>query len=316
MRFIYFLIISIFFIACKEKKINLEGNEPVKVNDFMAAFQSLQTPITITDTGLIRVGDSVKIGKKVLSQFLPDSIIQQKLVEINKSTIHPIGKIEKETETYLLLKEQFQKKAALHVLVLNEKNVFIAHKLLLINNNSDYKYSVIINREPTFSLNKEKMDTEKQLLKYTRIGWAFTASVGNFINVVNETNEDEKRNNTILNPIDTLTRKYKFSGDYVQNEKNFISLRDGSKPNTYLFFIHFEKNNGTCIGELKGEIKMKDESEGIYSENNDPCLIDFKFSRNEITVKEQGSCGNYRGIKCYFNDSFRKKKESSSKKKK
>lgn len=309
MRLFYLLIFSVFFLACKEKKINLEGNEPVKVNDFMAAFQPLQTPITITDTGLIRIGDTLKIGKKVLQQFLPDSIVQQKLTEINKSIIHPIGKIEKETEIYLLLKEQYQKKAALHVLVMNEKNEFIAHKLLLTNNYSDYKNSVIINREPTFSINKEKMDTEKQLLKYTRVGWAFTASVGSFINVVNETNEDEKRNNTILNPIDTLARKYKYSGDYVQNDKNFISIRDGAKPNTYLFFIHFEKNNGTCIGELKGDIKMKDDKEGIYSENNDPCLIDFKFSKNEITVKEQGSCGNYRGIKCYFNDSFRKKKK-------
>jgi hypothetical protein len=306
----------ILLFSCKDEKVNLLGDTPVKVNDFIAAFPALSTPFIIADTNLTTIGDTLQIGKKVLLQFVPDSILTNQLSVTEKSIFQPIGRIEKEAETYLLLKHKINKKLFIQVLVFSKKNEFLANKFLLDNSkNDDYLHSVVINREPTFSINKDRFDRGEQLLKYTRVGWAFTASAGTFINVVNETNEDEKRNNTIINPIDTLPKKYKYSGNYVQNDKNFIALRDGSKPNTYLFFIHFEKNNGTCIGELKGEIKMKDENEGIYTESNDPCLIDFKFNRNEITVKEQGSCGNYRGIKCYFNDSYTKKKEVTKKKK-
>ena len=306
----------ILLFSCKDEKVNLLGDTPVKVNDFIAAFPALSTPFIIADTNLTTIGDTLQIGKKVLLQFVPDSILTNQLSVTEKSIFQPIGRIEKEAETYLLLKHKINKKLFIHVLVFSKKNEFLANKFLLDNSkNDDYLHSVVINREPTFSINKDRFDRGEQLLKYTRVGWAFTASAGTFINVVNETNEDEKRNNTIINPIDTLPKKYKYSGNYVQNDKNFIALRDGSKPNTYLFFIHFEKNNSTCIGDLKGEIKMKDENEGIYTESNDPCLIDFKFNRNEITVKEQGSCGNYRGIKCYFNDSYTKKKEVTKKKK-
>ncbi|MCU0321130.1 MAG: hypothetical protein MUE72_01865 [Chitinophagaceae bacterium] len=311
-----FFFCYIFLFSCKEDKVNLLGDTPVKVNDFIAAFPIVKLPFSIADSNFAKVGDTIQIGRKVLQQFVPDSILINQLNLTEKSIVHPVGRIEKEEETYLLVKHKNNKKLFLHVLVFSKKNEFLANKLLLDNtNNDDYLHSVVINREPTFSINKDRMDRSLQQLMYTRTGWAFTVSAGTFINVVNETNEDEKRNNTIINPIDTLPKKYKYSGNYVQNDKNFISLRDGSKPNTYLFFIHFEKNNGSCIGELKGEIKMKDEKEGIYSESNDPCLIDFKFNRNEITVKEQGSCGNYRGIKCYFNDSYTKKKEATKKKK-
>ncbi len=158
------------------------------------------------------------------------------------------------------------------------------------------------------------MNTEKQQLQYTRTGWAYNGSNG-FMQVVNETNEDAKRNNTIINPIDTLPRKNKFSGNYVQDNKNFISIRDGKNANTYFFFIHFEKNNGTCIGELKGELQMKTANKAIYSDNGDPCVVDFTFNGNQVDVKEQGSCGNHRDIKCFFDDSFTRKKEAVKKKK-
>ena len=67
------------------------------------------------------------------------------------------------------------------------------------------------------------------------------------------------------------------------------------------------------MGELKGEFKLNSPTSGIFSENGDPCIIDFNFNKSSITLKEQGSCGNHRGIKCFFNDSFIKKKEAKPK---
>jgi hypothetical protein len=99
----------------------------------------------------------------------------------------------------------------------------------------------------------------------------------------------------------------------VADKKNFISVRDGKKTQSYLFFIHFEKNNGACVGELKGEMKMTNDKEAVFTENGDPCIINFKFSNTNITIKEQGNCGNHRGITCPFDFSFRKKTEPRKK---
>ena len=132
--------------------------------------------------------------------------------------------------------------------------------------------------------------------------------------VINDSNEDSRKDN-IINPIDSLPRKFVYSGDYVQDKKNFIAIRDGKKNSTYLFFIHFEKNEGSCTGELKGEMKMKNAQVAQFTQNGDPCIIDFNFEERAITLKEQGSCGNHRGIKCFFNDTFIKKREPKSKKK-
>ena len=55
---------------------------------------------------------------------------------------------------------------------------------------------------------------------------------------------------------------------------------------------------------------MKNTNAAQFKENGDPCIIDFRFEENEIILKEQGSCGNHRGIKCIFNDTFVKKKET------
>jgi len=312
------LALTIFLIcSCKDKKVDLSGSgdAPVKVNDFIAAFHVIQPPYTAADTNIKKLADTISIGTKVMAQFIPDSVINAIIGKEKKISINPVGRIEKDKETYLLANFILNKKAYLATFVLDKKNKFLAAKQLLSNDNNDgYIHSLSINREPTFIVGKEKMDREKQLLQYTRTGWAYSNGIG-FMQVVNETNEDVKKNNTIINPIDTLPKKNKLSGNYMQDSKNFISLRDGKNPSTYFFFVHFEKNEGNCTGELKGELVMKTPTTAVFSDNGDPCVIDFTFNGNEITVKEQGSCGNHRGIKCYFKDSYTKKKESTPKKK-
>ena len=43
-----------------------------------------------------------------------------------------------------------------------------------------------------------------------------------------------------------------------------------------------------------------------------PCVIEDR----EITLKEQGSCGNHRGIKCFFDDTFTRRKDPKPARKK
>ncbi|MBP0569175.1 hypothetical protein J8H89_08415, partial [Campylobacter jejuni] len=91
---------------------------------------------------------------------------------------------------------------------------------------------------------------------------------GIFMVVINDSNEDPKKT-AVINPIDTLPRKNRFSGDYVQDKKNFVSVRDGKNQHTYLFFIHFEKDGGSCTGELKGQLNMKTPGTAQFSANGD-----------------------------------------------
>ena len=122
-----------------------------------------------------------------------------------------------------------------------------------------------------------------------------------------------KKVNDIINPIDTLAKFNKYSGDYITDKKDFISVRDGKNSLTYIFFIHFEKNKAACIGELKGEMSLVNETNAVYQESGDPCVINFKFSTSSIKVKEEGNCGNYRGINCPFDFTFKKKKLNKTK---
>jgi hypothetical protein len=130
----------------------------------------------------------------------------------------------------------------LAVFVLDKKNKFLAAKELLNTGVIDgYKHSVAINREPTFVLIREKMSSDNSL-QFSRTAWVYN-NAGFFMVVMNDSNEDTKKL-ALVNPLDTLPRKRKYSGDYGRDKKNFISIRDSKNPNTYLFFVHFEKSQG------------------------------------------------------------------------
>ena len=310
-----FIILMVAVVSCKEKKVNLSGNAPIKANDFINAFPILALPYSVSDTNIATVGDTTIIGSTVFTQFVPDTIINVLVNATKKYTIRPLGRIEKIKENYFLAIITQSKKIQFVAFVMDKKNKYVAFKSLLENSVDDgYLHAMSINREPTFVLSKEKMGADKQLL-FTRVGWIY-GSDNTFMVVINDTNEDLKKASTIINPIDTLPRKNKLSGNYAQDKKNYIAIRDGKDANNYTFFIHFEKNEGTCVGELKGDFKMKDATTAAYNQAGDPCVIDFTFNNNEIILKEKGSCGNRRGMNCFFDDTFTKKKSLKAEKKK
>jgi hypothetical protein len=117
----------------------------------------------------------------------------------------------------------------------------------------------------------------------------------------------------IINPIDTLPRKNKFSGDYIKDKRNYVSIRDGKKATDLLFFIHFEKDNGECAGELKGQASMHGVKTALYRATGNPCVLEFTLGATTVLLKELEACGSYRDIKCFFDGSFIKRKEPKSK---
>lgn len=295
--------------ACGNGEIDLSGNTPLKPNQFFNAFAPINQSVTFADTNLLVSKDTQQIASKLLQNFLPDSVVKKISTKDGKTHFYALGRIEKANELYLLIATKNANNKGLFAVVFDKKeNTFLSCKSLLQpnNNNNGYYHYVTINKEPTFTICQEKQAADRDLL-FTKNGWAFVNN--RFVLVVKESNE-KMSSIPVVNPIDTLPRNNILSGLYAQDSRNFISIRDGKTPQQYLFFLHIEKNDGKCIGELKGELKMTNATTGIYSFAGDPCIIDFNFEGNRITIKEQGSCGNRRGMNCMFEDEFVKKKEA------
>jgi hypothetical protein len=302
-------------IGCAETKTDLSGNTPLKINDFNAAFKNIELPIRINDTNLVSFTDTIKIGRKALEQFLPDSVVDAIAPKLVKNaSIFTVGKIEKETEYYLLLNNKDTKKQTVSVIAFSKKNVFLGYQILtqfdLTQKGSQfYGKTLLINKEPTFLIEENKLDPEQGLTNEKK-GWAYTEQGFRLIYLDANIKPEQK---AILNPIDTLPTVNTLSGDYARDKKNFISLRDFGNANKYQFFLHFEKKEGTCVGELKGLLNFN-KNQATYSEKGDPCTIQFTITGNVIKIKEDGNCGNHRNMTCYFNDSYDKKRKPKSKK--
>jgi hypothetical protein len=302
--------------SCGEKKTDLSGNTPIKINDFNKVFKNTELPVSISDTSLNHELDTLVIQRKALAQFVPDSIIDQFITPANKNkaVIHPLIRIEQETEYYLLLNIKYPKKHDIVAIVFNKKNKYLDFQFItefLNENKSSTKYEkkLNINREPSFLVEENVISTEG-VSTYEKNAWAF--SDGNFRLIYFDSNKTPE-NKAIINPIDTISSKNIYSGNYGKDAKNFIALRDNGAPNKYQFFIHFEKRNGSCVGELKGVLNFNNNT-ATYSEKGDACIVHFSITGNNIAIKEDGNCGNHRGMKCYFNDKFDKVRKSKKKK--
>jgi hypothetical protein len=315
MRYLSPLLILLVLIGCSETKTDLSGNTPLKINDFNAAFKNIELPIRMNDTNLTTFTDTLEIGRKALAQFLPDSVVEAIVPKKNKNaSLFTIGRIEKEAEYYLLLNHQDAKKQTVSVLTFSKKNVFLDYKILtqfdLTHKGSQfYGKTLLINKEPTFLVEETKLDPELGLTNEKK-GWAYSENGFRLIYLDANIKPEQK---AILNPIDTLPTVNIYSGDYARDKKNFIALRDFGNANKYQFFLHFEKKEGTCVGELKGLLNFN-KNQATYSEKGDPCTIQFTITGNIIKIKEDGNCGNHRNMTCYFNDSYDKKRKPKNKK--
>ena len=303
-------------MACSEKKTDFSGNTPLKINDFNKIFKTVELPISISDSNLSKLRDTIEIGAKALGQFVPDSVVENIIpAKDQKAILYPLLKIEKEAEYYLMLNVHRPTKDEIAVVVFSKKNVYLDYKIItsfLLEHKGSRHYgkSVSINKEPTFLVEENKMD-EENVFVYEKNGWAFTE---NHFRLIYFDSNKKPESKTIINPLDTLATNYVYSGDYARDAKNFISLRDFTGvANKYQFFMHFEKKEGTCVGELKGLLNFN-KNQATYTEKGDPCIIHFTISGQIIKIKEDGNCGNHRNMTCYFNDSYDKKRKPKKKK--
>jgi hypothetical protein len=299
--------------SCKSKKISLADNEDVDIRDFIEFFQQVSLPFQFSDTMLVKHhNDSAAIGFQTLLRFVPDTVISKAFGKLVHPKLYPVGKAGGgKIETYIFIKAITAAKRVLYVFCFNKEDKFSAAKAL-ITLEGDAKSNTVFTMDSKYTMTILRQRKSEGQVLYRKEAYVYN-DAGLFNLILTESNEAKPSAAMVYNPIDTLSRKHKFSGDYFQDKRNLVSVRDAKDNSKFLFFIHFEKEEGACKGELKGEGKMVSATIARFRSNADPCLIEFSFTTASVRIKELEGCGNHRDIKCNFEGVFEKKKEIKSK---
>lgn len=306
-----FLLLGAGFIllaGCTSKKTPvLSGDEPVAVTDFIDFFQPLTLSYQAGDTLLDKKeSDSLLISYKIFHQFVPDTVLSKLFGKGTRPKIWGIGKASVSgAETYLLVKAASPSKKALILLAFDKKEKFIAAIPALVpDNKRETNQSFGIDKRYTITRAVQRRNADGSISEGKDV-YILNGESGQFILILTEALEDKITE--LINPIDTLGRKHKFAADYGTGKMNIVSVRDGRKPDRVSFFIHIEKDNGNCIGELKGEARWVSPGKAVYREDGDPCSLNFTFGSGSVTLDESG-CGARHGLNCNFNGSYARRK--------
>jgi hypothetical protein len=296
-----------------KKKPSLSGDEPVEVSDFIEFFQPVKLSYQLADSSLPKKEkDSLLISYKVFTQFVPDSVINKIFGKAVKPKIYAMGKAEEpKAETYLFIKAVSDDKKAVLILAFDKKQQFIAAMTALRPDaNAATLQSVTMDRKYTITKTVLRKNANGNMSEGKDV-YVLNAEAKNFMLIMTDALEDKPTE--LINPIDTLPRRNKFSADYGSGKMNLVSIRDGRKNDRISFFVHFEKNNGACTGELKGEAMFRSPNTAEYREAGDPCILKFIFSSGSVSLKEEEGCGSRRGLQCLFDGSFPRKKDTRPK---
>jgi hypothetical protein len=308
---ILLLVTSVVFFVCCHQKKGASGGAAVKVDadDFLAMFHPLTLPVNFPDSSLTRKRSDSSLSIQIFNQFFPDSLLQKYFGKSTKPRLFASGKlVVKDAETYLFVKALTPSKKLMYVICLDKEGKFTTGMPVVIRDDeSEIKYAASVDNKYAISIARIRRDAEGRSFFIRTV---YVYSEGVFTLIMTESNEGKPRIGQIYNPIDTLSHKHKFTGDYLEDKRNFISFRDGKNNSVIRFFVHFEKDNGNCKGELKGEARFVSSSLARYIANGDPCSIEFNFSEKSVRMKELEGCGNHRDIKCYFDGLYTRRKEA------
>lgn len=301
--------------GCKpKKKPSLSGEEPVEISDFIDFFPATKLPYQFADTSLDKKDkDSLFISYKVFSQFVPDSVSQKLFGKGTKPKLYPLAKAVTGNgeETYLFAKAVSGTTRTAFVIAFDKKNEF-AGSIALLKPDRYQSTQQTAGMDSRFTLSKNvyRKNSDGSTSEGKDV-YVLNSAAKDFMLIMTDPLDDKVTE--LINPIDTFSRKLKYTADYGSGKMNLVSIRDGRKKGTLTFFIHFEKNNGACTGELKGDATIKSATVAEYRENGEPCSLRFTFSSSSVSVKELGGCGARRGLRCSFDGTYPRKKEAKPK---
>jgi hypothetical protein len=309
-KYLLLMALSGSLFSCKSKKPTLADDDKADVHDFIAFFQPLKLPYQVGDTVLRKPGtDSSLIPWAVFSRFVPDTVLAKYFGKTVRPRIEALGKVRGgQKETYLFVKATGLPKKMAFVLCFDKEDKFAtARPLFTAGGDPHASNGASMDARWALSISRRRKAPDGQVF-FHKDTYIFDGA-GSFTLILTESNENTSGDRAVIDPIDSLPRKHKFSGDYVQDSRNFISVRDGKDPAHIRFFVHFEKEGGQCKGELKGRAKFIAPGIARYRSNEDPCTVEFVFSSQAVSMKELEGCGNFRDIKCFFDGRFPRRKK-------
>jgi hypothetical protein len=258
-----------------------------------------------------KTGDSLLIAHKLLGQFIPDTAFNRLFGKADKPKIYPLSRVSGSGDgTYLFVKDLSADRKSIILLCFDKKNKFITGMPVLVPDANPATQQL-------FSIDKH-LTISKNITRKNGDG---TINDGKDVYVLNEpsrsfmlimTDALDAQKVEVINPIESLARKNKYSGDYVRDKWNLVSIRDDKKPGRLNFFVHFEKKNN-CTGELRGEASFTSGNVAVHRSGGDFCVLQLRFTSSSVTIAEMEGCGSHRGIECVFEGTFPKKKEAKKK---
>lgn len=301
-------LLLILIWACKNKKQAGANEEGFTYSEFSEAFKTASLPFQVSDTLLLNNKDTATIKAKAFSDFIPDSVKRKIFGKGAKVKYVPLWKVEvPKAERYFVVKASSGRTRAALLLTFNEKDEFAAVFPFLVPDADpstrqvsgiDKSYS--ISRAVIQKRNNAPAAEGKDVYVYNNAAKDFTLIM---------TDPLDEKSVELVNPIDTLAKQHKLTGDFVKDKRNIVSVRDGRKVNFLTVFVHIEKG-GDCTGEIKGDAEITSPTTAVYRQPGDPCVLQFSFASSSVKLTELEGCGSRRGLGCLFEGSFPKKKEA------
>lgn len=305
------LLLAVGILAgCKSKQTHKAGDRPVTFADFRTLFPERQVPYKLSADSLRqqRPADSLALKPDVLKQFLTDTLAGTDFPKPAAVRYFPLAHLEGANLHYFVVLAADRATSAAYLCFTDPKGKYL-NRALVASKSTGSSQGMSFNLDSRHLI---KISTEKELgPSRTALKEDFyTAGADGKLTLIMTNSNEPTTAGQIFNPIDTLPRKHKYSADYTSGDMSIVSIRDGQDPKTFQFFITFSKDNGACKGELTGTGHFTGSNKGEYKDKESSCGISFQFSSSRVNIREIGGCGAYRGIKCFFEGSFTKKKKT------
>ncbi|SDC13585.1 hypothetical protein SAMN04487894_101417 [Niabella drilacis] len=291
----------------------MTGDDTVNIEEFMEAYPALALPFTYGDTSFpARENDSLRIAPEILHQFIPDSVTLKVFGAASHPNYYPVGTVAAgHGEFYLLTRGVDRERKVLLITAHDSKKQFIAG-LPAIKLTRNTNVSITVTIDQRLNINK---DLSQKLPNGIEISghdvFVLNKAAKNFSLIMTDSLGDGFTE--LINPIDTLARRQKYAGDYGDGKMNLVSFRDGQREGRMRFFIHLEKNNKECVGELKGDVIFSSPTVAEYRQGGDPCVLRFIFDKNSVSLEEVEGCGSRLGaLQCSFNGEYPRRAPSGN----
>jgi hypothetical protein len=314
-RYLFCLLGLLLLAGCRGDKKKIKSEEPVTVEDFLVPFPTVRLPYVFDDSLLRKKSpDSLKLSLHAWKTMIPDSLYAAYFAGRPGLHLFAIGKLtDKNKGKYVFIKAVSEGNCSGYLFYFDKKNrLGGSMRMARVDDDEHEKsYGRIDNRFNISLVTEIYKPGGTNIVRESSYG---LSDDGVFVLIMTNTN-GAVAGRGVYNPIDTLPKRLKWSGDYVAGKNNIVSIRDGVVPREYRFFIHFVNEDGDCKGEVKGVAEVLSESKAKFTERDGPCGIEFRFSDNHVTIREVGGCGAYRDVSCFFEGAYAKKKQPKIKKK-